>query len=353
MMNTGINEREHQILSFLEQCGLEHAGRQRIAGDASFRRYERILPAGRPSLILMDAPPDKEDICPFLNIQRCLKSARYSVPEIVEQDVIHGFILLEDLGDVSFTSAIHQTSGEEENLYLAATDVLVELAGVGPDITRQAEDAVRVYTYEELIREAALLGEWFLPLIMEPERAAEEGDAFLKALSEVLHRIDITPQVLVHRDYHADNLFWLPERGGVQRVGMLDFQDAVTGRSAYDLVSLLEDARRDVSASVQQRSLDAFIASSGANRESFMAEFASFGAQRNAKILGIFARLCLRDGKPRYLSLIPRVWAHFMRDLTHPLLAPVKAWCDRVISEEERSMITGETLIQRAEHAGA
>jgi aminoglycoside/choline kinase family phosphotransferase len=136
-------------------------------------------------------------------------------------------------------------------------------------------------------------------------------------------------QVLVLRDYHAENLLWLPERGGVKSVGLLDFQDALIGHPAYDLLSLLEDARRDTSQSLQANMKHYFIKQSGVDDTAFNADYATLGAQRNLKIIGIFARLCIRDKKPHYVDMIPRVWAHLQRDLSHPKLAGLKAWVDR------------------------
>ena len=171
----------------------------------------------------------------------------------------------------------------------------------------------------------------------------------MATLRTLLKARDLSPCVLVHRDFHADNLLWLPERTpGIRRVGMLDFQDAVLGRPAYDLVSLLEDARRDIDPATVQASLRRYMEITGASKTELLEECAFYGAQRNAKILGIFARLRLRDGKPRYLSYIPRVWAHFMHDLSHPSLAPLRAWADAYFTQEDVAVITRSNLEERA-----
>lgn len=338
-------QRNAQIETFLSGQGLAGAPRRQIAGDASFRRYERIiLPDGSP-LVLMDAPPEKEDVRPFLTVQSCLHAAGCSVPDVLAMDTENGFLLLEDLGDASFTRVLAETPGREEALYGAAVDALADLYTKGTGIA----SALPRYNLELLEREASLLAEWFLPLVMGGDRAKRVGPEFMVAMLAALKASDLTPRVLVHRDYHADNLFWLAKRNpAIARVGMLDFQDAVLGRPAYDLVSLLEDARRDVSPAVVEASLRRYAQATGENHQALLAEFALYGAQRNAKILGIFARLRLRDGKPRYLSLIPRVWAHFMHDISHPSLGSLKHWAKENFTDEDIAVITQSDLAERA-----
>lgn len=342
-------ERSAEIDDFLAHHGLGGAARRQIAGDASFRRYERIACADGVSRIVMDAPPEKEDVEPFISVQSCLWKAGYSVPEILASDTRRGFLLLEDVGDDSFTRVLAQHPEQEEALYAAAIDVLADKYKRGLALAQGAPIPMVAYQMELLEREAALLVEWFLPLIMEKRRAATVGAEFMEAIKRALLASDLSPQVLVHRDFHADNLFWLADRApALRRVAMLDFQDAVIGRPGYDLVSLLEDARRDISPAVVQASLRRYSELTGVNPAALMQEFALYGAQRNAKILGIFARLRLRDGKPRYLSLIPRVWGHFMRDVSHPALAEVKTWAERHFTPDDIAVITQSNLAERA-----
>jgi aminoglycoside/choline kinase family phosphotransferase len=340
--------REAALREFLARCGQERAERLPIPGDASFRRYERLRTGEGASLILMDAPPEHEDVRPFLRVQSCLRRAGYSVPEVLGEDAEEGFLLLEDLGDDSFSRLLAARPEEEEALYCAAAEVLAGLWEQGTAVARSAPP--EPYSPALLEREAGLLTQWFLPLLMEPPRAEAAGAAFMERLRTLFSASDLTPQVLVHRDYHADNLLWLATREPVPRkVGMLDFQDAVLGRAAYDLVSLLEDARRDIAPCVAAAARARYLRRTGVNAEEFLREYALYGAQRNAKILGIFARLCLRDGKPRYLEMMPRVWAHFLNDLSHPALASLKAWSEEFLGEEERALITAEALAARAE----
>ncbi len=338
-------ERDREITAFLHSQGLADAPRSLAAGDASFRRYERLRTAEGKTLILMDAPPEHEDVRPYQMVQTCLQAAGYSVPEIYAADEARGFLLLEDLGDASFTHVLGESPGREETLYAAATEALADLYRRGTDVNRN----LAPYSLSILQREAALLAEWFLPLVMGDARAKAAGEGFMETMTELLRASDVTPVVFVHRDFHADNLFWLPERSSaLRRVGMLDFQDAVLGRPAYDLVSLLEDARRDIAPATVDAALRHYLEATGLDREAFMQEYALYGAQRNAKILGIFARLRLRDQKPRYLSLIPRVWAHFMRDLEHPALAPLAQWVQESFTPEDVAVITRSNLAERA-----
>lgn len=345
---TLTSERSQLIDGFLARQRLAGCPRVQIAGDASFRRYERVTLADGSTQVLMDAPPEKEDVRPFLSVQSCLWREGYSVPEIIGRDEPQGFLLLEDWGDTSFTRVLAVAPEREKTLYEAAVDVLADLTARGLRAAADAPLPMPVYDMALLEREASLLAEWFLPLVMERSRAEAVGRAFMARMKRLLQTSDLAPRVLVHRDFHADNLFWLADRSpALRRVGMLDFQDAVIGRPSYDLVSLLEDARRDIAPAVVEAALMHYAAQTGEHLDTVLAEFALYGAQRNAKILGIFARLCLRDGKPRYLSLIPRVWRHFMHDLTHPLLSPLKAWAEESFSEEDIAIITGPDLVER------
>jgi len=348
IMMTLTHERTQAIDDFLACQGMGDASRRQIAGDASFRRYERITrPGGERPLVLMDAPPEKEDVRPFIAVQSCLHAAGYSVPEILAADESAGFLLLEDLGDDSFTRVLAQAPQQEEALYAAAIDALADLCHRGLAVAHAS--SLPTYSLELLKREVALLPEWFLPLVMGQERAEVAGKAFMGVMLSLLKASDLSPRVVVHRDFHADNLFWLADRSpAIRRVGMLDFQDAVLGRPAYDLVSLLEDARRDIKPAVVEASLARYAAATGEQEHALRAQFALYGAQRNAKILGIFARLHLRDDKPRYLGLIPRVWGHFLRDLSHADLAPLKHWAREYLTDEDIAVITQSDLAERA-----
>lgn len=322
-------ERERLLARFLDRAGWGSARRATLAGDASFRRYDRLI-NGNEHAVLMDAPPPMEDVRPFLKIARILLAQGFSAPRILAEDVEQGFLLLEDLGDDLYSRVI-RAGGDEEELYRAAIEALAALHRC------PAPADVAPYDMDRLLMEAELVTEWFMPARfgapVDAALKAEYRDLWRQLLAPVL----TAPPVLVLRDYHADNLIWLPRREGIARVGQLDFQDALIGAPAYDLVSLLEDARRDVAPALAARMIDHYIACSGCNGTGLRRDYALLGAQRNAKIVGIFTRLWKRDSKPSYLALLPRVWRLLDSDLARPELAPMRAWFDRNIPAAARS----------------
>lgn len=324
---------------FVAAAGWEGAELKPLAGDASFRRYERVFWQGKQA-VLMDAPPEHEDVRPFVKVGRYLESLGFSAPHIIAEDHENGFLLLEDLGDDSYSRVLKDADAAlEEQLYKEAVGVLAELHvhnkthGAGLDVP--------AYNYAALMREIELFADWYLPAVMGKNATTEARAAEFKALwASLLQQHPLQNDVVVLRDYHADNLLWLPERAGTKRVGQLDFQDALIGHAAYDLVSLLEDARRDVRPETVESALTHYCQKSGANRDELMAAYALLGAQRQAKIIGIFVRLGVRDGKKHYTNFLPRVWAHFEHDLSHPLLADIRRWVDAHIPQEWRGAIS-------------
>ncbi len=305
--------------AFLATNGWGKADILPVAGDASFRRYFRAVEPTR-SAILMDAPPPHEDPRPFLDMARWLTENGFAAPEIHGVDLDHGLVLLEDFGDVRMRETVDAEPSRELALYGAAIDILALL---------HARDAAPLAPYDRAVlhREANLLTEWYCPALgIEADQAA-----YAAAWDAVLdHALD-GPTVTVLRDYHAENLMLI----GPDTLGLLDFQDALAGHPAYDLVSLLQDARRDVSEAVEAEMLARYKAAVRIDA-GFDAAYHVLGAQRNAKIIGIFTRLWQRDGKPRYPALAPRVWRYLNRDLDHPALAPVKAWFDMTIPHDLR-----------------
>lgn len=337
--------RQAEAAGFLARAGWGSAERRMLAGDASFRRYERLTgPNG--TAVLMDAPPEAgEDCRPFVAIGEHFRTLGFSAPALYAADLERGFLLLEDLGDDLFARVLAR-GDDEILLYEAAVDLLFELHTHAPPealpLPGGRSYAVPPYSEALLMQEAGLLPDWYLP-----ELTGRRTGADARAEYDALWR-DLTPwmqaasPVLVHRDYHAENLIWLPDRLGPARVGLLDYQDGVLGHLAYDLISLLSDARRDVDPGLSDAMLARYVTGARARNPAFDAEafrtaFAVLGAQRNCKILGIFARLWRRDGKPAYLSLLPRVWRNLERDLAHPALAPVKRWLDRAVPSTLRA----------------
>jgi len=321
--------------------GWEGAERRPLAGDASFRRYERISRNGRRA-VLMDAPPPKEDVRPFVRLARHLLALGLSAPQILAEDPKDGFVLLEDLGDFTYTSVLAdpKLGPDEETLYRLAVDVLVHLHRRPNAIP----PALPAYDEERLLTEAHLLTDWFMPATLGRVTPDADRRAYAEAWRPLFAALAESPPVLVLRDYHVDNLMWLPGRSGVAACGVLDFQDAVAGHPAYDLMSLLEDARRDIRPELIQtmkaRYFRAFPAlkTPGPARDGFETAFAILAAQRHAKVIGIFTRLCIRDGKADYLLHIPRVWRLLQQALVHPALAGVRAWLDRHVPMASRGI---------------
>ena len=322
-----ISERDRLRADFVRRAGWGDAGERLLAGDASFRKYFR-LSRPRGSAVVMDAPPPQEDVRPFVRIGRHLIDLRLSAPAIHAVDEANGFLLLEDLGDDTFARVL-AAGGNEAELYARATDVLVTLHQAG---ARALLPGLGAYAGEALIEAAMLLPEWYLPAATGKPAAAEETACYRAAWQACLADLPPSADALLLRDYHKDNLMWLPARPGVRGCGLLDFQDAQCGHPSYDLASLIEDARRDVSPSVHAACLARYIGETGiADPAGFKAGFALMAAQRHARIIGLFVRLLKRDGKPEYLPHLPRVWRMFEQALQHEALAPLRAWVDRLL----------------------
>lgn len=350
-MTTGSPKLDSSQIAFLENAGWGGAEARALAGDASTRRYVRLNKNGR-SAVFMIAPPAAESApCPpeaspaerealgynaaarlagpnlnaFVAIADALRAAGFSAPEVYAADAAQGLALIEDLGDDLYARIV--TDAGEEEIYSAAIDMLAAMRQTPPQ--RPASGDFRMLDYDKtaLLAEAALLIDWYWPL----KKGAAPGDdlkaEYLDAVSGAVDDLS-PPHSFVLRDFHAENLLWLPQRNDAARVGLIDFQDGLYGAAAYDLVSLLEDARRDVAPDLAAAMIDRYCSKAREAddfvREAFLRDYAILAAQRNAKILGIFARLAKRDNKPRYLDLLPRVEAHFRQDLKRPALAPLQ-----------------------------
>jgi N-acetylmuramate 1-kinase len=326
-----MTPRDALIAEFLAGARWTDAKLEPLAGDASNRRYLRLA-RGRAKAVLMDAPPERgEDVRPFLAVTEWLRGRGLSAPQVLAAEIDAGLLLLEDLGDDLFVRHLARRPAAEGALYAAAVDLLAGLAAAPPPArigTGQAAMDMAPYDRAVLDREAALFTGWWLPAVapVSPGMAADYAGLVAQATAPVAAARD----VLVLRDYHAENLLWLPGRAGDARVGLLDYQDALAGHAAYDLVSLLEDARRDTPPELRAGMVARYLAARPElDADAFRAAYGVLGAQRNLKIIGIFARLARRDGKPRYLTLIPRVWEHLQRDLEHPALVRLAAWIAR------------------------
>ena len=316
---------------FLARAGWAGAAIEPVAGDASFRRYFRVRRGG-DTAILMDAPPPHEDPRPFLAVARWLTDHGFAAPAILGEDLDRGLVLLEDFGDRRMRETVDAAAEGEAELYGHAVDLLVTL---------HDHASAPVPPYDEAVyqREAALFVEWYCPAV----GLEVDADGYRAAWAEVLAPVlAVDRAVTVLRDYHAENLMLLAGRPAP--LGLLDFQDALAGHAAYDLVSLLQDARRDVPEALEAAMLERYLAAARPS-DAFLPAYHVLGAQRNAKIIGIFTRLWKRDGKPRYPTLCPRVWRYLERDLLKPELAPVAAWFAANVPADRRGdpMLVGRS----------
>jgi tRNA threonylcarbamoyl adenosine modification protein YjeE len=343
-------QRMAALRSFIAECGYGEAERRPIPGDASIRSYQRLVLAGR-HLVLMDWParPDgppvrdgkpysaiahlADNVTAFVAIAKGLRERGLLAPDIYHADLDQGFLIVEDLGDERVVEGNHAPAPIEER-YEAAVDALIVLHNQAlPDVLPVAphlEYRIPPYDLAAFLVEAELLLDWYLPrldVMVRDDMRAE----FRSLWSELLRPAIDAPPTWVLRDFHSPNLLWRPERQGVARLGILDFQDAVMGPPAYDLASLLQDARVDIGELIELSLLSRYIRSRLAvdaafDGASFIKLYVTLAAQRASKILGIFARLDRRDGKPQYLRHMPRIWGYLQRSLAHPSLASLHAW---------------------------
>ncbi len=333
-----LSAREARIGAFLQNLGWGEARRAPLAGDASFRRYER-LHRGKEAAILMDAPPPMEDVRPFVNIARLLFGLGFSVPEILGADVEAGLLLLEDFGDATYTREL-AAGADESALYALAVDALIALHRALP---ASAVATLPPHDDERCQREAALLLDWYWPAHFGKAAPDPVRAAFREAWAEVLPLRRRIPESIALFDFHVDNLMLLRGRPGMRACGLLDFQDAVCAPIAFDLVSLLADVRRDIAPDLVAAMIARYLAANPQlDRGAFLAAYRILGVQRNSRIVGTFARLLKRDGKPRYQAFMPRVWRLIAADLDDPALAPVAEWYRRFLPpEHRRSLIAG------------
>ncbi len=304
-------EREELILDFLKVCGWDLAARSPLAGDASPRRYERLTcPRSGATVILMDAPPsDCGSQQQFVFLTRYLRSHELSAPEVYHANIEAGLLLLEDLGDDLLVRIARRGADSEWRSYEVAVDILAFLG------QQQLPHGIPFYSASIQSDLAALSLDWYCASACGLSVSTDQRSEFTELMQRALGRLELAR--FIHRDFHAENLLWLPERQGLARIGILDFQNGSIGSQAYDFVSLIEDARRDVDACLRQHLTRRYARKAGIVVEDLEQHIAICGLQRNLRILGVFARLCLQDGKRHYANLIPRVWTHLENDLAN------------------------------------
>lgn len=300
---------------FLVRANWETADQSPLAGDASSRSYTRLTrPDTGQTAMLMRDPGDSIPV--FQRLARHLCDLNLSAPQIIASDPSHGLLLIEDLGDDVFARLCDYDPSMETPLYIAATDALIELH------KHPLPNGLVHATPSHLAQMIDPAFEHYQAHVGTPVDPSIQN-TIIQAFSAVLETYSNNTSVMVLRDYHAENLIWLPDRNGPARAGLLDFQDALAGPPVYDLVSLLQDARRDVSDQTLTATIQHYLRITGDDPVQFNAAYACLGAQRNLRIIGVFARLCHTMGKAHYVDLIPRVWAHLQTDLAHPALAEV------------------------------
>lgn len=311
---------------FLTDCGWGGAAILPLAGDASFRRYFRVV-HGERSAVLMDAPPPHEDPRPFVQVADWLQSVGLNAPKIIGRDLGRGLLLLTDLGNARMREWLDDEPAAERELYEVATDVLIHLHRHPPMAS------LPVHGLDQWLEELKLFTDWYCPAVGLEVEADEYQAVWRQVLAPVAS--DGLGPVTVLRDYHAENIMLIDGAEGVERFGLLDFQDALSGHPAYDLASVLEDARRDVDPAIERAMIDRYVGATGSD-ETFERAYWALAAQRNTRILGVFTRLWKRDGKPGYRRFQGRMWGLLERDLEQPGLEPVRDWFDRKVPEEFR-----------------
>jgi N-acetylmuramate 1-kinase len=337
-----------QVRTFLDQIGYGDVPRRRMEGDASTRIFERLVFDDHTDILMNsprrpDGPPVRdgkpysaiahlaEDIVPYVAMAQGLRDRNLSAPTILQADLDNGFLVMEDLGDERIVAGDPPAPIAER--YEAAVDLLISLhrrklperLPVAPHV----EHRLPHYDIDAFLIEAELLLDWYLTRT-QPAVADGVREEFVRLWRDALKPAVEAPATWVLRDYHSPNLLWLPDRDSVARIGLLDFQDAMMGPAAYDVASLLQDARVDIPESLEVALLSRYARARLYDQRFEAAVFArlyaTVAAQRATKILGIFARLDRRDGKPQYLRHIPRLLRYLQRSLAHPELAPLRAW---------------------------
>lgn len=315
-----MTKREEQIKELLRKNNLLCAPTEKITSDASNRKYLRLT-KGNKTVILMDSNPKKnEPVNNFIYFTNFLRKHHFSAPKIYDSDIPNGLLLLEDLGARNFADILKVKPKVETNIYKEAVNQLIMIQ------SKETPKQAKPYSTEILIEEALLFTEWYLG----ETNSSRLSTQFTSLLTPLLKKIDQTKPTLVLRDFHAENLIWMNSRKNFKRVGLLDYQDALIGHPAYDMASLLKDARRDVSIEVRDIMTNHYLEKTKHNKDLFLRDYSILSAQRNLKIIGIFSRLSIRDKKKNYVKLIPRVWKNLENDFMHPDLKNLSKFINAV-----------------------
>ncbi len=325
------NQRSLEKKGFLDKVGCADATPSFLAGDCSCRTYFSVHDTNGHPYVLMDAPPGLEDVRPFIRIQKVLSKIGCTVPIIYQADEENGFLLLEDCGRNTYENILNSIN--ERDLYTLAVDVLVHIHKTYKENT---EHLVSL-EWKDYQRELSVFIDWYYFEVLQEDYSPTAAEEFYCLWHDALSDLPTVPQSIILRDYHAGNIMYLEDRVGIEKCGLLDFQDACFGPRPYDLVSLLEDARRDISHNLQSAMYDRYCdAFTGLNKTEFFDVYTTLGAQRSIKILGIFKRMEKQSKKDVYLTHIPRVWRWIAQDFKNPRLAPIKKWLETNIPMAHR-----------------
>lgn len=288
--------------------------------DCSFRTYNRIF-SNDQTYILMHSPPDKENINRFISVTNYLREIGLSAPEIYLVDSSFGLALIEDFGNYLFKDLLIKQPETGDELYKCAIDLLLYLQ------TKKLDQSLEFYDDQKLFNEVNLFVEWYYPILFGEEISVNLKNKFTRIWQDLFSKITYKNHCVVLRDYHVENLLLLPNRKSIKKAGVIDYQDAVIGSYAYDLMSLLEDARIEVPKPFREKMINYYLRENTVlNHKNFMADYIILGAQRNCKILGIFARKAMRDNNKKYLQYLPRVWSYINDNMDSPLLSNLREW---------------------------
>ena len=323
-----MDNRFNQLLLYLEKQKISTKNLVAIKSDASFRKYYRL----ENNILAMDAAPEKgESVSKFSEIARILHSFNLSAPKIIDVNNKEGFILLEDFGDKIFSTYMNKEN--KMNLYKKAIDVLIDIK-IKSNQNKSSLSKLTTYNFEELYRESNLFIEWFIEQKLRMQISNKKREEFYQILQQAFLNIKSQNDTLVLRDYHVDNLILKDHKEPLKQVGLIDFQDALLGSSFYDLASLLEDVRMPLNENEKEELLKYYINMTNENYETVLREINFFSLQRNLKILGIFNRLSIRDGKARYLEYLPATFNFIKSNLKSSLFFDMKKWVEELQIKE-------------------
>lgn len=325
-MTSRVISRDTMLKQFTDQC-FSHGNYtlEAIQGDAGQRNYYRVFTADK-SYVVMDCPPSYCSVKPFINVATHLVRNNFSAPTIIHQDIANGFIILEDFGPLSIKNYLltNKDNSKYREIYHLIIDLLVSVQ------SKESPSGLIEVSHELLLSELKVFVDWYIPHTYKRELKATELEEFIEIWKNIFTKQSKIPNSIVLRDYHVENMMYLEQKKSIYKLGLLDFQDALIGSPVYDLVSVLEDARIDVPRSEALYYAEYFAQKKKIDVESLFTDYHILGAQRNSRILGIFARKAMRDHDNSYLQYIPRVLKYFKYDLSHAILAPLAQWLEKL-----------------------